>query len=63
MIKNISVFEIDSSNEITVNKKWITVSEEMIRNGYSDWVPQKCRDSFFIAINRYKQVLNSLEIF
>ncbi len=63
MIKNISVFEIDSSNEITVNKKWTTVSEEMIRNGYSDWVPQKCRDSFFIAINRYKQVLNSLEIF
>ncbi len=63
MIKSISVFEMDSSNEITENNKWTTVSQQMIRNGYEDWVPQKCRDNFFIAINRYKQVLNSFEIF
>jgi hypothetical protein len=59
MTKNIRLFETYSSNDLNLNNKWAIVSEEMKRNGYEEWNPQKCRDSFFGVITRYKQVFNS----
>jgi hypothetical protein len=59
MTKNVRLFETYSSNDLDLNKKWAIISEEMKRNGYEQWNPQKCRDSFFGVITRYKQVFNS----
>jgi hypothetical protein len=59
MTKNIRLFETYSSNDLNLNNKWAIISDEMKRNGYEEWNAQKCRDSFFGVIARYKQVFNS----
>jgi len=62
MSEKIYVFEINSSKQDS-NNAWIEVSGEMIRNGYKEWSPLKCRNSFKGSINWYKKVfLRSYEI-
>jgi len=53
-------FQMNPSNDFTLNDKWITVSNEMIRNGFKDWKPQKCRDSFMGSVNWYKKVFKRI---
>ncbi len=56
MTINVDFFKINSSNVLTLNKKWEIVSDLMIKYSYKEWSPQKCRDSFFGAIHLYKEV-------
>ncbi|XP_054152460.1 uncharacterized protein LOC128951237 [Oppia nitens] len=53
-------FQMNASNSSAdVSLKWITISIQMVNNGFKKWSPDKCRDAFRSALNLYKRTLNS----
>ncbi|XP_054153334.1 uncharacterized protein LOC128952036 [Oppia nitens] len=52
-------FEKNPSDDFPENNpKWMTISDQMIINGFDDWSPQKCFNGFKCAMDLYKKSLD-----